>query len=121
TLDAHRLIWLAQEHGVQEAVVEALFKAYFVDGMDIGGRKSLLAVADGIQLNRSMVEQMYSTDLGIKEVLAEESKFKSLGIEGVPSFVVQGTVLFSGAAEPQVIAETLGQLVRHIAGPDRSE
>jgi hypothetical protein len=40
-----------------------------------------------------------------------QSKFKALGIEGVPGFVVKGTVLFSGAAESQVIAGTLGQWV----------
>jgi predicted DsbA family dithiol-disulfide isomerase len=36
TFDAHRLIWLAQRHDKQDAVVEALFKAYFMDGVDVG-------------------------------------------------------------------------------------
>src|SRR5579872_594729 len=36
TLDAHRLIWLAGKEGVQDAVVEALFAAYFTQGRDIG-------------------------------------------------------------------------------------
>jgi predicted DsbA family dithiol-disulfide isomerase len=103
TLDAHRLIWLAQQHGLQDAVVEALFQAYFVDGIDIGDQTNLMTVAESVGMNRTLVEKLLSTDLGVQEVLAEESKFKALGIEGVPSFVVQGTVLFSGAAEPQVI------------------
>src|SRR5436305_11403390 len=38
TLDAHRLIWLADKEGVQGAVVEALFRAYFIEGWDIGDR-----------------------------------------------------------------------------------
>jgi predicted DsbA family dithiol-disulfide isomerase len=42
-------------------------------------------------------------------VLREEAAFKALGIEGVPSFVVGGAVLLSGAAEPQVIADALWQ------------
>ena len=38
TLDAHRLIWLADKEGVQDAVVEALFRAYFTEGRDISNR-----------------------------------------------------------------------------------
>jgi predicted DsbA family dithiol-disulfide isomerase len=111
TLGAHQLIWLAQQHGLQDAVVETLFQAYFVDGIDIGNQKNLLTVAQSVGMDRALAEKLFSTDLGLKEVLDDESKFKALGIEGVPSFVVQGTVLFSGAAEPQMIAEALGQLV----------
>jgi predicted DsbA family dithiol-disulfide isomerase len=110
TFNAHRLIWLAQTHGVQDLVVEKLFQAYFVDGVDIGGRNTLIDVAESSGISRTVVEQMYSTGLGFDEVLAEESKFKALGIEGVPGFAVNGTILFSGAAEPQVIAEKLRQL-----------
>ena len=108
TLDAHRVIWLAQQHSLQDAVVEALFQAYFVKGVDIGGHKNLLAIAQAVGMDRTLTESLLSTDLGVKEVLAKEAKFKELGIEGVPSFVVQGAVLFSGAAEPQMIAEALG-------------
>ena len=39
TFDAHRLIWLARVEGVQDAVVEALFQAYFVDALDVGDRE----------------------------------------------------------------------------------
>ena len=109
TLDAHRVIWLAQQQGLQDAVVEALFQAYFVEGVDIGVQKNLMAVAQAVGLDRTLTENMLSTDSGVKEVLAEETKIKELGIEGVPSFVVHGAVLFSGAAEPQMIAEALGQ------------
>jgi predicted DsbA family dithiol-disulfide isomerase len=112
TLDAHRLIWRAQQHGLQDAMVEALFQAYFVDGVDIGDQKNLVTVADSVGMDRTLVENLLSTDLGVREVLDEEARFKELGIEGVPSFVVDGTVLFSGAAEPQMIAEALGQVVQ---------
>ena len=41
TLDAHRLIWLAGREGVQDAVMEAVFVAYFTQGRDIGDRDVL--------------------------------------------------------------------------------
>jgi predicted DsbA family dithiol-disulfide isomerase len=112
TLDAHRVIWLAQQHGLQDAVVEALFRAYFLNGVDIGHQKNLLVVAASAGLDRTLTEKLLSADSGAQEVVTEEARFKELGIEGVPSFVVHGTVLFSGAAEPQMIAEALGQLVQ---------
>src|ERR1700730_2883640 len=34
TQDAHRLIWLADKEGIQDAVVEALFRSYFTKGLD---------------------------------------------------------------------------------------
>ena len=52
TLDAHRLIRLAGEQGVQDAVVEALFRAYFTEGRDISDRRTLLDVVAGAGLER---------------------------------------------------------------------
>ena len=54
TLDAHRLIWLAQKHGKQDAVVEALFKAYFVDGVDVGDPKNLVGIAVSAGIERAL-------------------------------------------------------------------
>src|SRR6056297_3820991 len=47
TVDAHRLIWLADQHGCQDAVVEGLFRAYFTEGRDIGNQQTLIDVASG--------------------------------------------------------------------------
>jgi len=44
TLDAHRLVWLADKEGVQDAVMEALFLAYFTDGRDISNRHTVIDV-----------------------------------------------------------------------------
>jgi len=56
TLDAHRLIRLAGEQGVQDAVVEALFQAYFTEGCDISDRRTLLDVVVGAGLKRDQAE-----------------------------------------------------------------
>ena len=42
TVDAHRLIWLADQHGCQDAVVEALFRIYFIEGKDVGNHDTLI-------------------------------------------------------------------------------
>ena len=48
---------------------------------------------------------MLATDEGLSETVTVEEQFKAMGIEGVPSFVVGGVVLFSGAAEANVMIE----------------
>ena len=53
TLDAHRVIWLAGERGVQDEAVEALFLAYFTDGRDLSDRVTLAEIATGAGLDRA--------------------------------------------------------------------
>jgi predicted DsbA family dithiol-disulfide isomerase len=107
TLDAHRLIWLGQRHDKQDEVVETLFNAYFVEGVDVGERRNLVGIAAAAGIEVASAEKMMETDEGLREVVAEEEQFKAMGIDGVPGFVVNGVYLFSGAVEPQVVAEAI--------------
>jgi predicted DsbA family dithiol-disulfide isomerase len=109
TLDAHRLIWLAQRHGVQDSVVEALFRGYFTDGLDVGDASTLegIAVAGGIPA--SAVAGFFAGEQGRDEVLREEARCKDLGIGGVPAFLVDGRLAFSGAVDPHRLVEAFRQ------------
>jgi predicted DsbA family dithiol-disulfide isomerase len=107
TLDAHRLIWLAGQHGVQAAVVEALFVAYFREGRDIGEQAVLTQVGAAAGLEATAIERMLCSWEGESEVAAELKRAASLGISGVPSVVARGRVLFSGALEPARMQEHL--------------
>jgi predicted DsbA family dithiol-disulfide isomerase len=111
TLDAHRLIWLAQRHGRQDAVVEALFRAYFTDGVDIGDPRNLTTIAASAGIEQASAGKLLATDEGLSEIVAEEERFKAMGIDGVPGFVVNGRFLFSGAADPQVMADAFLEAV----------
>ncbi|MDB5295435.1 MAG: Protein-disulfide isomerase [Phycisphaerales bacterium] len=104
TLDAHRLIRLAEGSGVQDAVVEALFRAYFADGVDIGLREHLVDVAASAGMPAADAERVLGPDGGVADVLAEERRYKGMGIEGVPAFVARGAIAVSGAADPRVMA-----------------
>jgi predicted DsbA family dithiol-disulfide isomerase len=64
TFDAHRLIWLADREGVQGAVVEALFRAYFAEGRDIGNRQALIDVAADAGLDRHQAEAVLAAMTG---------------------------------------------------------
>ena len=109
TLNAHRLIRLAGQKGVQDGVVEALFEGYFGNGADIGDDKVLAALGAEGGLDRDDVTAMLSGDSGRTEVLAADRKAHSCGIQGVPSFALQGHVLFSGAVPAAEMAQAFRQ------------
>src|SRR5262245_59159334 len=68
TLDAHRLIWLADKPGVQDAVVEALFRAYFTEGRDISNRRTLLDVVAEAGLDRHQAEAVLDSEGGLEAI-----------------------------------------------------
>jgi predicted DsbA family dithiol-disulfide isomerase len=107
TIDAHRLIRLAGEHSpaAQDAVVEALFRAYFHEGRDIGSRAVLAAIAGEAGLNAVEVASFLATDAGEAEVRQEDAGFRRAGLSGVPTFALEGHVVFSGAMPPEQMAE----------------
>ena len=111
TFDAHRLIWLGDGEGVQDAVVEGLFRAYFGNGLDIGLADVLadVGVAAGMRLER--VAGLLAGAEGAAEVRAAEARARQAGVEGVPSFFVDGQLLFSGAHAAATMAEYLHRVV----------
>jgi len=105
TVAAHRAIWLAGQHGVQDAVVEAIFKLYFVEGGDLGDTALLTETAAAAGLDRTALEAMYAGEDGRDVVLSGDAAARRGGISGVPSFLMGGYLLFSGALPADQMAE----------------
>ena len=102
TVDAHRLIWLAGEEGVQDAVVEALFRAYFCEGQNIGDRETLLDVVAAAGLSRGRAEEVLDGGEGLDAIRVAEEHARQLGVQGVPFFIINGGTALSGAQQPEV-------------------
>ena len=102
TLRAHRLIRLAATEGSGDATVEALFRAYFVDGLDIGDVETLAALAARAGLDYDATRTYLAGDAGAAEVLAEEGRARRLGIHAVPCFVLERGYAIAGAQEPEM-------------------
>ena len=113
TLDAHRLIWLAGRRGVQDAVVETLFRAYFEDGLDLNDRPTLQALAVKSGIPAPDAERLVAGDEGRAEVLEEEARYKSLGVSGVPSFFFNGRAAFIGAVDARLLTDAIRQSLYH--------
>jgi len=107
TFNAHRLIWLAGEEGMQDAVVEALFRSYFVEGRDVGDARVLAEVAKEAGLSDTAVAAFLEGTAGTEEVRLETQTAKMGGISGVPTFILDGKELFSGAMKPEHMAARL--------------
>jgi len=105
TLDAHRLIWLADKQGVQDAVVEALFRAYFTDGRDISQRQTLLDVVAEAGLDRERAEAVLTSGDGQEALLEADELGRRLLVDGVPFFIINGKVTLSGAQQPDTFLE----------------
>ena len=105
TLKAHRLIRLAGQKGVQDGVVESLFEGYFCNGADIGDDKTLADLGHRGGLDYDAALAMLAGDEGAREVLAGDQMARNCGIQGVPSFALQGHVLFSGAVPAEEMAD----------------
>lgn len=111
TRAAHRLIELAGTRGCQNELVDALFKAYFVDGRDVGDPETLLALSLAAGLSAPEAQQTLADDSGDDAIETQERAASAMGVHGVPAFIYNGRMLFSGAQSAQTIALTLKRAI----------
>jgi predicted DsbA family dithiol-disulfide isomerase len=102
--------------GVQDAVVEALFRAYFVEGRDVGDTKVLAEIAKQAGLSDTVITTFLEGHAGTDEVRLEAENAKMGGISGVPTFILDGEELFSGAMKPEHMAARLREAAAHAEG-----
>ncbi len=108
SVDSHRLVKYAARHGAAaDAVVEALFVAYFVHGLDIGEEQVLLDIGARHGLDEADLRTYLAGDIDLEAVTQDNARAHRLGVNGVPSFVFTGPMVISGAQEPQILARML--------------
>jgi len=107
SVDSHRLIRCAQLDGKAELVAEALFVAFFMNGLDIGDKALLVDIGEEHGLDRDQLDLYLSTEEDIAEIYDDNARAHRLGVNGVPAFVFNDNWVISGAQEPQVLARML--------------
>jgi predicted DsbA family dithiol-disulfide isomerase len=112
TFDSHRVIWLAGRLGVQDAVMEAFFRAYFCEGVNFSERAQLVKVAVAAGLEDARVERLLGSEEGTAQVQAEEQEVKDFGVSAVPLFIIQDRIAVSGAQPPEVLLQAFDQAQR---------
>jgi predicted DsbA family dithiol-disulfide isomerase len=110
TLDAHRLMRLAEREGgpeAQRAVAEGLFRAHFSEGADVGDPDVLAGIGEAAGLDPARVRGYLASDEGRAEVRDEIAGAQALGITAVPTFVFEGRWAVQGAQPASAFLQAL--------------
>jgi predicted DsbA family dithiol-disulfide isomerase len=127
TFDAHRLIHLGRERGVQDAVKERLLAATFTEGAPIGERDALVKLGAEAGLDPDEARLVLEGDRYGAEVRGDEEAALDLGVTGVPFFLVDGKFAVPGAQPPELLLRVLDRAwserrpVEVVSGPDGGE
>jgi predicted DsbA family dithiol-disulfide isomerase len=107
TLGAHTLIAAARERGTQRALVNALFAAYFLEGVDLSDEHALtrIATAHGFGEEEALERLRDESARGAARALAAD--LASQGIGGVPFFIFGERLAVSGAQPVEVLIEAI--------------
>jgi len=103
SVDAHRLVRLAAQFGAADRLVQAIFRAHFVEGQDIGSQQVLLGLAVAQGMDLLSTQSFLASNEGTEFVHAENLHAHRLGINGVPCFLIDNDHAIAGAQESEVL------------------
>ena len=110
TLDAHRLIHWAGVEGRQSAVVSALFRAYWVEGRDIGNRGVLADIAGAAGMDRASIVRLLDSGADADDIAARDEDARHKGVNSVPTWLIAQQYVVSGAQPPELWAQVIEDL-----------
>jgi len=120
TLRAHRLVYRAQARGMApervQALVEALFRAYFQQGLDIGDVDTLAGIVAASGGRREEAVEYLAGDEDAAAVRRMAGELSRQGVEGVPFFILNRSLAVSGAQS----VTAFGAALRQVAGAGRA-
>lgn len=111
TMDSHRLIRWAGTAGCQNEMVDSLFRRYFEQGEDIGSHEVLADAAREVGMDTDIVRDLLSKDADKDLIAKEDAMAREIGIQGVPSFVINSQWVVTGAQEPETLVRMFNKLL----------
>jgi predicted DsbA family dithiol-disulfide isomerase len=109
TLDAHRVLHLAAERGVQDVALERFYRAYFTEGRSLFDDEALIALSVDAGLDAGEVRTVLAGDAYAAAVAADIREAQTLGANGVPFFVFDHRFGVSGAQPSDLFAQVLAR------------
>jgi len=107
TFDAHQLVHIAHAHGLQDAAVERLFRAYFTEQQSVFDQQTLVNLGADAGLNRDEVAAALRDNRYALAVDADIDIAHRLGVSGVPFYVINDRYGISGAQAPEAFLDVL--------------
>ena len=106
---SHELIALTPETA-REAMIDAIYAAYFEHAQNIGDIDVLLNIAESHSLERATIQQRLNNGEARDTVLQDVGFARQAGISGVPMFVFDNMYALSGAQPPRVLLQAMQQV-----------
>jgi predicted DsbA family dithiol-disulfide isomerase len=118
TFAAHRLLTAALVDGavLQQVLADGLFRAYWVDGADIGAHEVLVGIARDAGMAEDRAGDALTSDDSAAAAREEERQAHEAGISAVPTFVIDGRIAVTGAQPPAALVQAVRQALA-AAGP----
>lgn len=115
TIDSHRLIRFAEAANRQADAVEALFNAYFTEGLDISESDVLHDMAVRIGLDDEAVRAYLRSETDIASIFNENARSHRMGVNGVPCFVFNERFAIAGAQDVDVFLRLIDLAIESAA------
>ena len=115
TIDAHRLLHFAAEHGKQDEMAEAIFRRYFLEGADLTSAQTLADIAQQAGLDRDEAAAYLASATDRELIEEQDRRARAIGVEGVPFFIFNQRLALSGAQPPEVIVEAMEKAREELA------
>ena len=112
TFNANQLIYWGQLEGKGNAVVENLFKAYFLEGKNLGDINCLIEIGMKSGLTKKITSTVFENTKDIKIVQDIENKYRKAGVSGVPTFIINNDYVVPGAQSREFWQEVLKELTQ---------
>ena len=112
TLEAHRLLTFGEREGRQNELAEELFKAYFIEGLNLTERNVLADIAAKAGLDREAAIAYLESNADRDLVLRGDVEAREAGIGGVPFFIFNRRIGVSGAQEADVLLQAMEEARR---------
>ena len=91
-----------------------MFTGYFNEGRDVGDPAVLADVGAAAGLDRAKILAMIASDEGLAEVRSELQRAMNLHVSGVPTVLVDGVPLYSGAIRADLMEAELRKAAGHV-------
>jgi predicted DsbA family dithiol-disulfide isomerase len=111
TFNAHRLLWKSKQEELQTEMSEALFKAYFTDGRDVGSIEVLSDIAHEVGMQKEEIKNFLNSKEGGQETADEEMNFIEKSIGAVPTYFINNKYIIQGGQEPETFVSFLKKIL----------
>jgi len=111
TIDCHRLIYWADQHGNGARMKQRLMDLYFTEGADLSDREVLVKAAADCGLDSTQVREVLASDADVDTVTRAAEQAKASGIDGVPMYVFGGVLAVSGAQSPEYLVSAMERAI----------